>query len=34
MPLWNVNLPSNAALFYGFVMQIASFDIIDMSPLW
>ena len=34
MPLWNVQLPGNAALFYGFIMQIASFDLIDMMPLW
>jgi hypothetical protein len=34
MPLWTVQLPSNAAMFYEFIMQIASFDLIDMMPLW
>ena len=28
MPLFNLALPANAALFFGFLMQIASFDII------
>lgn len=34
MPLWNINLPANAALFYGFIMQIASFDILPTDLFW
>lgn len=34
MPLWNVNLPANAVLFYGFIMQIASFDILPTDLFW
>ena len=34
MPLFNVRLPGNAALFFGFALQIASFDLIPMSDLY
>ena len=28
MPLWSIKLPANAAMFYGFIMTIAAFDIL------
>jgi hypothetical protein len=28
MPLFYISLPANAAVFFNFIMQIASFDII------
>jgi len=31
MPLFDVNLPANAGYFFRFVLQIASFDIIDVD---
>jgi hypothetical protein len=34
MPLFNVRLPGNAALFFGFALQIASFDLIPISELY
>jgi hypothetical protein len=34
MPLFNVRLPGNAALFFGFALQIASFDLIPMNDLY
>ena len=34
MPLWNINMPSNADLFYNFIMKIASFDILPMEQFW
>jgi hypothetical protein len=34
MPLWTVNPPGNAAMFYGFVMEIASFDIVPTGDLY
>jgi len=28
MPLFNQNLPANAGMFYGFVMDLASFNLL------
>jgi hypothetical protein len=34
IPLFNIRMPGNAALFFGFVMQIVSFDMIPMDELY
>ena len=34
MPLFSIRMPANAALFYGFLMQIASFDIVPVQNLY
>ena len=34
MPLFNIRMPANAALFFGFLMQIASFDIVPVQNLY
>ena len=34
MPLFNIRMPGNAALFFGFVMQIVSFDMIPMEDFY
>ena len=34
MPLWNVNPPGNAAMFYGFMMEIAAFDMIPTGDFY
>jgi hypothetical protein len=34
MPLWNVNPPGNAAMFYGFMMEIAAFDMVSTGDFY
>ena len=34
MPLWNIRLPANAALFFGFIMTIASFDLLPTDTFY
>ncbi len=34
MPLWNVNPPGNAAMFYGFMMEIAAFDMVPTGDFY
>ena len=34
MPLWNVKLPANAAMFFGFIMTIASFDLLPTDTFY
>jgi hypothetical protein len=34
MALFNIRMPANAAIFFGFMMQIASFDLIPMHLLY
>ena len=34
MALFNIRMPANAAMFFGFMMQIASFDFIPMDLLY
>ena len=34
LPLFNVSIPGNAATFYGFLMQIASLDIIPTDFIY
>ena len=34
LPLFNLALPANAGIFFGFLMQIASFDIIPMEKFY
>jgi hypothetical protein len=30
MPLFKIEMPANAQIFYGFIMELASFNIIPM----
>ena len=34
MPLWSIKLPANAAMFYGFIMTIAAFDILPTEAFY
>ena len=34
LPLFNVNLPANAAIVFGMLMQIAAFDPYETEALW
>jgi hypothetical protein len=34
MPLWNIKLPANAAMFFGFIMTIAAFDILPTDTFY
>jgi len=34
MPLWNIRLPANAAMFFGFIMTIASFDLLPTDTFY
>jgi hypothetical protein len=34
MPLFNIEIPANAQLFYGFIMQLASFNILPMQDFY
>ena len=34
MPLWNIRLPANAALFFSFIMTIASFDLVPTDTFY
>lgn len=34
MPMFSVNLPPNAGVFFGFIMQIASFDILPTDGFY
>jgi hypothetical protein len=34
MPLFSVNLPHNAGVFFGFIMQIAAFDILPTDSFY
>jgi hypothetical protein len=34
MPLWNIKLPANAAMFFGFIMTIASFDLLPTDSFY
>jgi hypothetical protein len=34
MPLWNIKLPANAAMFFGFIMTIASFDLLPTDTFY
>ena len=34
MVLFNIQFPANAAVFYNFLMQIASFDLIPMAGIY
>jgi hypothetical protein len=34
MPLWSIKLPANAAMFYGFIMTIAAFDILPTDTFY
>lgn len=34
MPLFNVNIPPNAAVFFGILMSIASFDILPTDKFY
>jgi hypothetical protein len=34
MPLFNVRLPGNAAVFFGFLMQIAAFDMLATDDFY
>ena len=34
MPLFNVNLPPNAAIFFGFLMTIATFEILPIGTFY
>jgi hypothetical protein len=34
MPLFNIQMPANAQLFYGFIMEVASFDVLPMQDFY
>jgi hypothetical protein len=34
MPLWKIRLPANAAMFFGFIMTIASFDLLPTDAFY
>ena len=34
MPLWSIKLPANAAMFFGFIMTIAAFDILPTDTFY
>ena len=34
MPLFSINLPANAGVFFGFIMQIAAFDILPTDSFY
>jgi hypothetical protein len=34
MPLFNLNLPANAGIFYGFIMNIASFNLLPTGKFY
>ena len=34
MSLFNLQLPANAAVYYGFLMQIISFDLVPVTNLY
>ena len=34
MPLFNIEIPANAQMFFGFVMQLASFNILPMQDFY
>jgi len=34
MPLFNIDMPANAQMFYGFIMQLASFNILPMQDYY
>ena len=34
MTLWNINLPANASLLFGFIFQIATFDFLPTDDVW
>jgi hypothetical protein len=34
LPLWNIKLPANATMFFGFIMTIASIDLLPTYTLY
>ena len=34
LPLFNIEMPANAQIFFGFIMEIASFDILPMQKFY
>ena len=34
LPLFNIEMPANAQIFFGFIMEIASFDILPMQEFY
>ena len=34
MPLWEINMPAHTAMVFGYIFQIANFDLLPTSEIW